>query len=221
MKFRMPTTEELIEEWKTEWDLQDLFNGGSYSLLSGSVYNNDPQRDIFLSIFDIFDEGSNDIFVKVETFKPQDKGLDGWYGTMEEIVATTKHMCKDPESLRKAFLDSEAELPYILVVRTLEGKYKTLGGRTRCGVANLLDMPVTALVFDQKGVGRLLLAIIKDLIRNNQLDSSLYDDVEIDTDDLFLRLENKDPYADHGFEDRRQCLYESLERLIRKYDLGG
>lgn len=223
MKFRMLTREELIEEWRTEYDIQDLFDGGGHSLLSKGVYDHEFQKEIFLEVM------SNTLYQgvwKVETFHPQAVGLDGWYGeTIEDICATTNHMFKDPKSIRDAYVNNTSELPYVLVQKTITGAYKTLGGRTRCGVAHLLGLPVTAIVIDAKKVGTIILEAVRlKLMIGKDSDMEYYSELGIDTYDLFYAAAYNMEYEYHSdiffHEMKVELLYDSIRRLMKKYGLA-
>ena len=212
MKWVEPTKEQLLEEWTTEYDLRHLWDALDSSLLDTGVYDISIQTGLFLEHWKECCD--------VETIDLSVHSLDRWHGTLEQIKEITSHMGKNPEALKQQMFSDDGELPYVLLQKRIDGSYKTLGGRTRLGVAELLGIEIKALVFDTRKVGEIIINKVKE-----HLPTQKHYLEPFSVDELFEMVSNDVPFNERFTQTEDnwynyhmgEIVYDTIGRLLTRY----
>jgi len=135
IKWSYPTDSELLNEIRTEYDIEKLI-----------VTEYWPKDSHYKQAVHDIKKVSH-----LERLDPKKiKGRHLWK-SYEELYRTVKSFGgpKDPEKMLEA-IEDEKPLPMPIVVRKLNGELEVVGGNTRSGIAALADQEITALVIDEK-----------------------------------------------------------------------
>lgn len=155
-KWVFPTETELVNEFKTEFDIQSLYDADGHSFFTNSAYDMDIQMKIFLSHMDKAGTEFYDIeTVEWQTFTRLQENTKGWptyyqCESIDHLTEVTKYMCKNPASLMSGLLGEG--VPYIVMLRQWDGNLKMLGGRTRASLCVLYKMNAKCMILDQEKI---------------------------------------------------------------------
>jgi hypothetical protein len=139
-RWRLPTESELANEFLSEPSLREYYG------IQFSWATKDP-NEIMGAPFQLFLKTLKDVS-KVVTFTSLPKGIEFHEArTLEELKDKISHMGKDIDSLSNAMYSGQP-LPYPILIHKSSG-LEMIGGRTRFGIANILNLPVQALVIDE------------------------------------------------------------------------
>lgn len=139
-KWRMPTESELSYEFTSEPSLRDYY-AIQFHWLKEDINDikGSPYRLFLSTLRDVSD---------VVTFTSLPHNIEFHEAnTLDELKVKIRHMSKDIDSLAHAMLNNQP-LPYPILIKK-SSKLEMIGDRTRFGIANILNVPVQALVIDE------------------------------------------------------------------------
>lgn len=163
--WHFPLVEERINEFRSEPDIQRLYDADGYSFLSRDAYKIDVQQDIFLQHTS---EGKSHYYTvetlpweSILTFK-SDGGWPAYYESknLDELSDFTRHMHKCPGDILAGF-QKETGCPYLILLRQRDGSLKMLGGRTRASLCLIYRMNPRALILNEALVAGDMITRIK------------------------------------------------------------
>lgn len=143
IKWSYPTDKEILNEIKSEHDIEKLLN---------PFISSYPKEDDYALFVATLKEVSNQ-----EVLNPKAvKGNHHWEN-YDDLVKTVKNfgLPKDPDKMLNAIKEGKP-LPMPIALRSDTGEMVILGGATRAGIASLAGQKITALVLDEKAAKKKL-----------------------------------------------------------------
>lgn len=137
MKWSYPTDDELMNEVKTEYWIQELLDPNN---ISPSSLSDERLKSKVETLKEV---------AHAEPIDPTKVKFRGNWNNYEELKSRTTQIHKDPDSMLEK-IKSGQPLPMPIAVRHTDGSIEILGGATRTGLAKLHGSQVTALVIDEK-----------------------------------------------------------------------